>query len=403
MSRTHIRRGRRFRRLAAMASMLVAASSGSSAAPDRGPPRNARECGLIIDDIVFEQLEQSSPTMLTEFLKNTNIDRILEKLCAEGRYEEAYRVGQGFLGGRTEPPKGPAPNSPECNRSENMPPWSIGASADRYVLSRPARITSFDEKRVNARIGGSVAVIESIADGSSQIVLRPYFLSSFAPQSLDVVLKTASGEERQGTVPVEHGSVVVLTTLMKGGTNAGEIEVMASLAGAPVFSAVFEIQEIGKAQYQGMVLAHRLKEMRDRGACHDRPCFLTTACCDLIGLSDDCFELRALRRFRDEVLAGFPQGEGEIAFYYEAAPLILARMKAAGAERSLLGYYVTHILPCALMARAGLGRPTYWLYRDLMWRLCRRYLPDHDSVRAAAQGRRHSWNPSDSTARSTAA
>ena len=32
-------------------------------------------------------------------------------------------------------------------------------------------------------------------------------------------------------------------------------------------------------------------------------CFITTACCETLGLADDCFELRTLRRYRDEVLA----------------------------------------------------------------------------------------------------
>ena len=32
-------------------------------------------------------------------------------------------------------------------------------------------------------------------------------------------------------------------------------------------------------------------------------CFITTACCEALGLDDDCFELRTLRRYRDQVLA----------------------------------------------------------------------------------------------------
>ena len=37
-------------------------------------------------------------------------------------------------------------------------------------------------------------------------------------------------------------------------------------------------------------------------------CFITTACCETLGLADDCFELRTLRRYRDEVLAKQPGG-----------------------------------------------------------------------------------------------
>ena len=37
-------------------------------------------------------------------------------------------------------------------------------------------------------------------------------------------------------------------------------------------------------------------------------CFITSACCEVLGLDEDCFELRALRRYRDRVLASRPGG-----------------------------------------------------------------------------------------------
>ena len=55
-------------------------------------------------------------------------------------------------------------------------------------------------------------------------------------------------------------------------------------------------------------------------------CFITTACCETLGLDDDCFELAVLRRYRDQVLAKRPGGKADIARYYELAPLILARI-----------------------------------------------------------------------------
>src|SRR5258705_10310485 len=51
-----------------------------------------------------------------------------------------------------------------------------------------------------------------------------------------------------------------------------------------------------------------------------KPCFLTATCCALVGLADDCFELRTLRRYRDEVLAEMPDGRGDIDRYYGIAP-----------------------------------------------------------------------------------
>ena len=50
-------------------------------------------------------------------------------------------------------------------------------------------------------------------------------------------------------------------------------------------------------------------------------CFLTTACCEVLGLPDDCFELRTLRRYRDETLAAMPGGNAAIAAYYRIGAL----------------------------------------------------------------------------------
>ena len=89
-------------------------------------------------------------------------------------------------------------------------------------------------------------------------------------------------------------------------------------------------------------------------------CFITTACCETLGLADDCFELRMLRRYRDEVLAKRPGGAGEIAAYYALAPLILARLPHEAREQRLRSVYARYILPASLAAqmrtqRAGLS------------------------------------------------
>ncbi len=82
-------------------------------------------------------------------------------------------------------------------------------------------------------------------------------------------------------------------------------------------------------------------------------CFITTACCETLGLDDDCFELAALRRYRDQVLAKRPGGEADIARYYELAPLILARMLEPTRRARLLLLYARFILPASLAAHLG--------------------------------------------------
>jgi len=112
-----------------------------------------------------------------------------------------------------------------------------------------------------------------------------------------------------------------------------------------------------------------------------KKCFITTACCEKVGLSDDCFELTALRRFRDGAMAATADGRREIQLYYRLAPLVLDEMRRRGEDGRLLRLYFSHILPCALGAQLGLVGAPRRLYRDMMQRLVRRYRPDQlDSI-----------------------
>lgn len=52
-------------------------------------------------------------------------------------------------------------------------------------------------------------------------------------------------------------------------------------------------------------------------------CFLTTACCEHMGLSDDCYELETLRKFRDEYIRKQPYGNELINNYYRDAPIVV--------------------------------------------------------------------------------
>jgi hypothetical protein len=104
-------------------------------------------------------------------------------------------------------------------------------------------------------------------------------------------------------------------------------------------------------------------------------CFVTTACCTVLSLGDDCFELRTLRRYRDYVLAKRTGGLGEIARYYDLAPRLLARLRAnaPNPDLVLLGVYARYILPAALAAWLGLDRLAYRLYRRMLAALSNTY------------------------------
>jgi hypothetical protein len=104
------------------------------------------------------------------------------------------------------------------------------------------------------------------------------------------------------------------------------------------------------------------KELEDDKCVSPEGCFITTACCEVLGLDDDCFELRSLRRYRDEVLAKQPEGTAAIERYYAQAPVILARLSADTREPRLLSVYARFVLPAAIAARLGLNGLAYRLY-----------------------------------------
>ena len=52
-------------------------------------------------------------------------------------------------------------------------------------------------------------------------------------------------------------------------------------------------------------------------------CYITTACVEVMGLEDDCHELRALRRFRDKHMLATIENCMKVADYYIHAPAIV--------------------------------------------------------------------------------
>jgi hypothetical protein len=117
-------------------------------------------------------------------------------------------------------------------------------------------------------------------------------------------------------------------------------------------------------------------------------CFITTACCEALGLDDASFELRALRRYRDDVLAKRPRGTDDIAFYYALAPLVLTHLPHGARERVLHSLYARYILPSAVAATLGLNALAYRLYARMMRELAGTFAPNElEPSKLARHGR----------------
>lgn len=98
-------------------------------------------------------------------------------------------------------------------------------------------------------------------------------------------------------------------------------------------------------------------------------CFLTTACCEWKGLPDDCAELTELRRFRDGVLSGTPEGRALVAEYYRIAPGIVARLKASPEKERWMQYIYEEIQKVRGLIRDGRSREAVEAYRQMVLRL----------------------------------
>ena len=68
------------------------------------------------------------------------------------------------------------------------------------------------------------------------------------------------------------------------------------------------------------------------------PCFITTACVEIAGLSDNCKELEAMRFLRDEYLSKSREGRKMVKEYYEIAPHIVEVINKNEKRKEIYGW-----------------------------------------------------------------
>lgn len=83
-------------------------------------------------------------------------------------------------------------------------------------------------------------------------------------------------------------------------------------------------------------------------------CFLTTASCEAMGLSDDCWVLETAREFRDKFMSETPERAAEIQSYYEDAPKIVESVNAkSDAKKIWKRLFWQFIIPFVQLVRVG--------------------------------------------------
>ena len=96
----------------------------------------------------------------------------------------------------------------------------------------------------------------------------------------------------------------------------------------------------------------------------------------MLGLRDDCFELRTLRAFRDGDMCRDARGRALVQAYRDLAPAILDAMPAADRPRILRALYGRYILPSVVAIRLGLPGVARRIYIAGMLACMHRYTPD---------------------------
>lgn len=115
----------------------------------------------------------------------------------------------------------------------------------------------------------------------------------------------------------------------------------------------------------------------DKKAAKSSACFVTSACVEARGLSDDCYELCLLRLFRREYVAKRPDGPYVLAEYEEKAPKIVSAIDAFGPDKARVIYedlYKRGVERSVRLIQNGLWREAYDLYRTICEELEKTYL-----------------------------
>lgn len=83
-------------------------------------------------------------------------------------------------------------------------------------------------------------------------------------------------------------------------------------------------------------------------------CYITTAVCEMLGKSDNCYELTMFRQFRDGYLRKQPDGEALIREYYREAPKIIQRIDSLEHKEAVYrSIWETHLQPCLSLIEQG--------------------------------------------------
>ncbi|MGH6825819.1 CFI-box-CTERM domain-containing protein [Methyloceanibacter sp.] len=279
----------------------------------------------------------------------------------------------------------PAPKKPECFALQAFGDWK-GTATNTQAGARIGQLTFSDPDACDLR-----AEIQVAASYDAKLVV--FGDPDGTPLPKDFLIKpdnriiaknedgsTAVDEPLCGVcTDIRDDKVSIVLPLSTGALfrSAKSVAMAVKLGDAEECRFTLNCEDLRKALDWAVQRKGELAKSFDEKTCTPpaKGCFLTTACCEVLGLSDDCFELRTLRRYRDCVLIAMPAGRAALSAYYLVAPSIVERLPREERVARLLSVYMRFILPSAVAAWLGFNRLAYSLYARMMEELSRPYTP----------------------------
>ncbi|MGE0152055.1 MAG: hypothetical protein AB7R90_05515 [Reyranellaceae bacterium] len=267
--------------LAVGAMALIVLDGAASQAQGRPVPKTKAECDQILSDILLDVAETNAAAV-PGFLRDTNIDHILNKLCNEGQYAHAHSVGAGFLN----VPKKGSPSVPKmpCERHQAVGDWFVYASNVAYYASRKIPMP-YKVSRAPFGAGEPVrsgCTREGVCQGTGEAkilftgkpgVVSPayfYFPDDMAPPAaVEFQLIVGGNEKARATLAVEKSwSRADITRLLDGVSDVDAIVVKLAANGAALSQFDLPLKGRSEANRAAGLLNSDLRS-RERGrACH---------------------------------------------------------------------------------------------------------------------------------------
>lgn len=96
-------------------------------------------------------------------------------------------------------------------------------------------------------------------------------------------------------------------------------------------------------------------------------CYITTAVCESLGKTDDCYELTLLRNYRDSYLQKQPNGEEVIKKYYDIAPTIVKHInKHPDRKKIYEEVWKDYLYPCIQCIELDKNEECMKIYTDMV-------------------------------------